>query len=65
MGRFSSAIYFIGENMTPSRILDIIHTKKVNSENARLRQRFVSYLNTHMHTSGLTNQQQQFLSKIE
>jgi hypothetical protein len=60
--KFSSAIYFIGENMTPSRILDIIHTKKGQLyQNARLRQRFVSYLNTHMHTSGLTNQQQQFL----
>ena len=60
--KFSSTIYFIGDNMTPGRILDITHTQKGQLyHNAFLRQRFVSYLNTHMHTSGLTSQQQKII----
>jgi hypothetical protein len=60
--KFSSAIYFIGDNMTPGRILDITRTLKGELyHNAFLRHRFISYLDLHIHTSGLTIQQQQEL----
>jgi len=58
--KFSSAIYFTGDNMTPARILDITHNQKGELyHNAFLRHRFVSYLKTHMHTSRFTTIQQQ------
>jgi hypothetical protein len=60
--KFSSTIYFIGDNMTPERILDITRTKKNELyHNAFLRHRFVAYLNEHMHTSGLTSQKREDL----
>jgi hypothetical protein len=60
-GKFSSAIYLIGDNMTPTHILDMTHTQKgILYHNAFLRQCFISYLNMHtMHTSQLTIQQHQ------
>jgi hypothetical protein len=58
--KFSSAIYFTGDNMTPARILDITHNQKGELyDNAFLRHLFVSYLKTHMHTSRFTTIQQQ------
>ena len=58
--KFSSAIYFIGNNMTPDRIMDITHAKKGELYFfAFLRNCFVSYLKTHMHTARLTTLQQQ------
>jgi hypothetical protein len=61
--KFSSAIYFISDNMTPARILDITHTQKgILYHNAFLScQHFISYLDTHTHTSRLTIQQRQEL----
>ena len=60
--KFSSTIYFIGDNMTPARILDITRTQKGELyHNASLRLRFVTYLKNHMHTSGLTSQQREDL----
>jgi hypothetical protein len=58
--KFSSAVYFTGDNMTPGRMMDIARTKKGDLyHNAFLRQRFVTHLNTHLHTSGLTTQQRE------
>ena len=62
--KFSSAIYFIGDNMTPERILDITHNKKGELyHNAFLRNRFVTYLKAHMHTSWLTTTQKERILK--
>jgi hypothetical protein len=61
-GKFSSDIYFIGDNMTPAHMLDITHTQKsILCHNALLCQCFISYLNTHVHTSQLTIQQRRQL----
>jgi hypothetical protein len=60
--KFSSTIYFIGENMTPARILDITRTKKDELyHNAFLRHRFVTYLNNNMHTSRLSGKEREDL----
>ncbi len=48
--------------MTPGRIMEITRTKKGDLyHNAMLRQRFVTYLNKHMHTSGLTSQEREHI----
>jgi hypothetical protein len=55
--KFSSTIYFTGDNMTPGRIMEITRTKKGDLyHNAFLRHQFVTYLNQHMQTSGLSSQ---------
>jgi hypothetical protein len=60
--KFSSTIYFIGDNMTPARILDITRTKKDELyHNAFLRHRFVTYLNNNMHTSRLSGKEREDL----
>jgi hypothetical protein len=60
--KFSSAIYFTGDNMTPARIMEITRTKKGDLyHNALLRHRFVTYLNKHMHTSGLSGQERDYI----
>jgi hypothetical protein len=46
--------------MTAGRVMEITHTKKGDLyHNAFLRERFVTYLNRHLHASGLPTQQQE------
>ena len=60
--KFSSTMHFIGENMTPARILDVTRTKKDELyHNAFLRHRFVTYLNNNMHASRLSGEEREDL----
>ena len=62
LDKTTSAIYFTGDNMRPSRIQNLTKQKDGSMcVNAVQRQKWVSYLKTHTHTSGFTVQQKDAL----